>query len=162
MSDKLQHTALNSMADYISALDTLCGLAKRNLLIFDKNFEDIGLNSAARENTLRHFLLSNPAGHLHLLTHDARSATQHCSRLLSLLRQFSHCMHIYQTPKHLHHLSEPFAVADEIHYIRRFHFDDPSGLLAQHDPEKARAFKAQFDEMWAASRPGVTATTLGL
>lgn len=162
MSDQLKHTALSSMADYIAALDTLCSLAQRNLAIFDKNFEEIGLNSAAREGTLRHFLLANPVNRLHLLTHDARSATQYCPRLMLLLRQFSHCMHIYQTPKHLCHLSEPFAVADDEHYTRRFHFNDTRGLFARHDPEKARAFKSQFDEMWAASSPGVTATKLGL
>ena len=162
MNDKLQHTALNSMAEYITALDTLCGLAQRSLLIFDKNFEDIGLNTLAREATLRRFLLANPANRLHLLTHDARSATRYCPRLMSLLRQFSHGMQIYQTPKHLIHLSEPFAVADETHYTRRFHFDDTRGLLAQHDPENARVLKSQFAEMWAASKPSVTATTLGL
>ena len=162
MNDKLQHTVLNSMAEYITALDTLCGLAQRNLLIFDKNFEDIGLNTLTREATLRRFLLTNPVNRLHLLTHDARSAVQYCPRLMSLLRQFSHSMHIYQTPKHLIHLSEPFAVADETHYARRFHFNEARGLLAQHDPEKARSLKSQFDEMWAASRPAMTATTLGL
>lgn len=162
MSDKLQHTALNSMADYRDALDTLCSLAQRNLVIFDKNFESIGLNAEAQESALRRFLLANPVNRLHLLTHNARTATQYCPRLISLLRQFSHCMHIYQMPKHLCHLSEPFAVADATHYVRRFHFDDMRGLLAQYDPEKARALKAQFDEMWAASRPGLTATTTGL
>ena len=162
MSAELKHTALTSMADYIVALHTLCGLAQHSLVIFDKNFADIGLSSATSEHTLHSFLLDHPSSRLHLLTHDARSATQHCPRLMALLRQFSHCMHIYQSPKHLGHLSEPFAVADDTHYTRRFHFNDPRGLFAQHDPEKARAFKSQFDEMWAASRPGVTATTLGL
>ena len=162
MSDELQHTALSSMADYITALDTLCGLAQHSLVIFDKNFQEIGLNSITSEASLRRFLLAHPSSSLKLLTHDARSATQYCPRLMLLLRQFSHCMHIYQTPKHLCHLSEPFAVADEIHYVRRFHFDDARGLFAQHDPEKARALKSQFDEMWVTSRSGVTATTLGL
>ena len=162
MSDKLQHTALNSMADYSAALDTLCSLAQRNLLIFDKNFDSIDFNSEARENALRRFLLANPANRLYLLTHNARAATLYCPRLLSLLRQFSHCMQIYQTPKHLLHLSEPFSVADATHYTRRFHFDDMRGLLAQYDPEKARTLKAQFDGMWAASRPGLTGTTTGL
>ncbi len=162
MSNDLQHTALNGTADYIAALDTLCGLAQHSLVVFEKDYAEAGFNAVARHDILRRFLLANPANRLHLLTHDTRSAMQYCPRLTLLLRQFSHNMHIYQTPKHLHHLSEPFAVADEAHYVRRFHFDDPRGLLAQHDPEKARALKAQFEEMWAASRPGVTVSTLGL
>lgn len=162
MNEELQHTAFSGMADYIAALDTLCGLAQRTLYVFEKNFEEAGFNSSARHDVLRHFLLANPANRLHLLAHDARTATLYCPRLTLLLRQFSSNMHIYQTPRHLLHLSEPFAVADESHCVRRFHFDDPRGLIARNDPENTRSLKSRFEEMWAVSRPGITATTLGL
>ena len=162
MSTQLKHTALNGRENYIAALDTLCHLAQHSMVVFDKNFEGIGFNSDSREKILRQFFLANPRNRLHLLTHDTRTATQYCPRLLSLLRQFCHCMYIYQTPKHLNHLSEPFAVADQNHYARRFHFDDLHGMLAQNNPEMARTFSTQFDEMWAASRPGIKVSTLGL
>ena len=162
MSGDLQHIGLNGTADYIAALDTLCGLAQHDLFIFEKDFDDLGFNSEARHNILRDFLLSSPHNRLHLLAHNARPLMQYCPRLLILLRQFSHNMHIYQTPQHLQHLSDPFAVADETHYVRRFHFDDPRGILAQNDAEGARALKSRFDEMWASSHPAVSATTLGL
>ena len=162
MDNQLQHTPLTGMAEYVTALDTLADMARRNLFIFDKNFVESGFNSVTRHDLLRRLLLSNPANRLHLLTHNARAATQDCPRLTVLLRQFSHNLHIYQTPPHLLHLSEPFAVADESHYARRFHFDDPRGQFAVNDPDQARVLKSQFEEMWACSRPGVTATTLGL
>jgi hypothetical protein len=162
MSEELQHTHLDGTADYINALDTLCGLAQRELYVFEKDFEDIGFNSEARYNTLRAFLLTSPSNCLHLLAHDTRPLSQRCPRLMMLLRQFGHSMHIYQTPKHLLHLTEPFAVADESHFVRRFHFDDPRGILAQHDPAGARLLKSRFAEMWASSHPAVSPTTLGL
>ena len=162
MSDDLQHTKLDGTVDYIAALDTLCGLAHRTLYIFEKNFEDIGFNSEVRYNTLRRLLLANPANRLHLLAHDTDSIVRHCPRLMLLLRQFSNSMHIYQTPQHLLHLTEPFAVADESHYVRRFHFDDPRGILAQNDPEGARVLKSRFMEMWMSSHPSVAANTTGL
>ena len=162
MSEELQHTHLDGTADYIAALDTLCGLAQRELYVFEKDFEDIGFNSEARYNTLRTFLLASPSNRLHLLAHDTSPLAQRCPRLMILLRQFGHNMHIYQTPKHLLHLTEPFAVVDEAHYVRRFHFDDPRGILAQHDPAGARVLKSRFEEMWTASHPAVSSTTLGL
>ena len=162
MGEELQHTHLDGNADYIAALDTLCGLAQRELYVFEKDFDNIGFNSEARYNSLRSFLLASPANRLHLLAHDTRPLALDCPRLMILLRQFGHNMHIYQTPKHLLHLTEPFTVVDELHYVRRFHFDDPRGILAQHDPVGARVLKSRFDEMWAASRPAVSATTLGL
>ena len=162
MNNEPQHTHLDGTADYIAALDTLCGLAHSDLFIFEKDFENLGFNSEARYNTLRSFLLASPSNRLRLLAHDTRPLAQHCPRLMLLLRQFGHNMHIHQTPKHLSHLTEPFTVADEVHYVRRFHFDDPRGILAQHDAEGARILKSRFEEMWTASHQAISASTLGL
>ncbi|MDD2915171.1 MAG: hypothetical protein PHP70_07610 [Gallionella sp.] len=156
------HTKLNGIADYIAALDTLCQQAQHNLYFFDKNFEGLGFNAEARYQTLRSFLLGNPAHRLFLLAHDTRYLATLCPRMLMLLQQFGSSMSIYQTPQNLQQITEPFAVADESHYVRRFHFDDPRGILAQHDPENTRTLKARFMEMWIASHPGVSSTKLGL
>jgi hypothetical protein len=162
MSEVPQHTALNGLVDYINALDMLCGLAQRSLFVFEKDFDGTGFNSAARHDVLRDFLLANPMNRLQLLAHDTGPLVQRCPRMMLLLRQFSHSMQIYRTPEHLRNVSEPFAVADELHYVRRFHFDDPRGILARHDAEGARTLRSRFLEMWSSSRPGASATTLGL
>ena len=162
MDDPLQHTTLNGTVDYINALDGLCGHAQHHLVFFENDFDACGFNSTARHDTLRTFLLASPANRLYLLAHDTRQLAQSCPRLLLLLRQFSHALRIYATPKHLAHLSEPFAVADAAHYVRRFHFDDPRGIYAEHDAEGARMLKSRFEEMWASSHAAVSADTLGL
>jgi hypothetical protein len=106
--------------------------------------------------------LASPSNRLHLLAHDPSPLEQRCPRLMMLLRQFGHSMQIYQTPQYLLNLTEPFAVADELHFVRRFHFDDTRGVLAKQDPAGARLLKSRFDEMWIASHPAVSATKLGL
>lgn len=160
--DALQHTQLDGIEDYNHALDTLCKLAQRNLCLFEKDYDSMGFNTVARYETLRNFLLANPAHRLLVLAHETRYLSTLCPRMMILLRQFGTSMSIYQTPKNLRHITEPFSVADESHYVRRFHFDDPRGILARHDPEKARALKSRFMEMWASSHPAVSSTTLGL
>jgi hypothetical protein len=162
MTEELQHTKLDGIVDYIAALDTLCKLAQRNLYLFEKDFDGVGYNSEARYVTLRNFLLANHAHRLFVLAHDTHYLSTLCPRMLMLLRQFGTSMFIYQTPKNLQHITEPFSVADEANYVRRFHFDDPRGILAQHDPEKARVLKSRFLEMWTASHQAVTTTRLGL
>lgn len=161
-ADDMQHTQLDGIMDYNNALDTLCKLAQRDLFLFEKDYDGIGFNSVARFEILRKFLLVNPAHRLFVLTHDTHYLSTLCPRMLMLLRQFGTSMFIYQTPKNLQHLTEPFSVADESHYVRRFHFDYYTGILAQQDPEKARALKSQFLEMWAASHPAISTTKLGL
>jgi hypothetical protein len=163
MSDALlQHTKLASNTDYVHALDALCALAQRNLYLFEKNYEKLGYNGLERYETLRKFLLASSANRLFLLAHDTRHLATQCPRMMMLLRQFSASLFIYQTPKNLQHLTEPFAIADETHYVRRFHFDDVRGIAAKNDPENALSLKSRFLEMWSTSHPAVSATTLGL
>lgn len=163
MSDDMpQHTKLDGISDYTGALDTLCKLARHDLYLFDKDFDGLGFNAEARCETLRRFLLANPAHRLFLLAHDTRYLSTLCPRIMTLLHQFGNSMFIYQTPKNLRQITEPFAVADDSHYVRRFHFDDPRGIFAQHDPENARALKSRFMEMWSTSHQGVSSVKLGL
>ncbi len=160
--DALQHTTFASVPDYIAALDAVCASAQHTLNIFEKDFSDIGFNSEARCDALRHFLLGSVNNRLQLLAHDPQYLVRYCPRVMTLLRDFSHSMAIYQTPLHLRDVTEPFAIADSAHYVRRYHFDDSRGLLARNDPEGARLLNSRFQEMWLASHPGATPTRLGL
>lgn len=154
-----QSTQLLSAADYVAALDTICGMAKHNLFIFEKDFFNTGFDSVSRIEILRLFLLSNPNNRLQLLAHDTRPISQYYPRLMSLLRLFGHNMFIYQTPRHLQHLSEPFTIADETHFVRRYHFEDTRGLLGLNSGSDTRLLTSRFTEMWQASQPSnLTAT----
>lgn len=158
----LQHTPFDSVAEYVSALDTICASAQHTLNIFDKNYEGTGFNTEARFDTLRRFLLASVNNRLNLLAHDPQHLIRYCPRMMILLREFGHGVSIFQTPKSLQNVTEPFAVADDSHFVRRFHFDDTRGILAKNDPEGARLLNSRFNEMWGASHPCASATTLGL
>lgn len=160
--DTLKHVNFTGSTDYVAALDTICGLARHNLLIFEKDFVNIGFDGEARFEILRKLLLANPNNRLQLLAHDTRPMSQYCPRLMTLLRQFGHSMFIYQIPKHLQHLTEPFAIADESQFVRRFHFDDTRGILGLNDGESARLYKSRFNEMWQASHSSSFTSTFSL
>ncbi len=158
----IQHVMLTGINDYSDGLDKLCKLAKHNLYLFEKNFEGIGFNSEERYSTLRNFLLASPVHRLYVLAHDTRWLSTQCPRMMMLLRQFGNNISIYQTPKHLQNITEPFSVADDNNFIRRFHFDDPRGIFGLNDPGTARVLQSRFLEIWAASRQGISSVTLGL
>jgi hypothetical protein len=153
---------LESSADYVTALDELCRLANHSLIFFEKNFLDSGFNSSSRIEILRNFLLRNPNHQLKLLAHDTQPLSQQCPRLLSLMKQFTHNMFIYQTPINLQHITEPFAIADNSHYVRRFHFDHAQGVFTQNDPEYAHLLKSRFMEMWQSAHASSYTSTLNL
>jgi len=158
----IQHTRLDGINDYSVALDKLCKLAEQNLYLFEKNYDGMGFNTEARYSTLRNFLLASPAHRLFVLAHDTRWLSMECPRMMMLLHQFGASMFVYQTPKNLQSITEPFSVADNSHFVRRFHFDDPRGIFGMNDPGTARVLQSRFLEMWAASHQGISSVTLGL
>jgi hypothetical protein len=160
--DILLHTQFDGIADYVAALDTVCASAQHTLNIFENDYDGIGFNSEARYDVLQRFLLASQINRLNLLAHDPQHLIRYCPRMMTLLRQFGNSMFIFQTPKSLQHISEPFAVADTQNYVRRYHFDDTRGLLAQNDPEGARLLNSRFQEMWASSHSCASGTKLGL
>lgn len=137
-------------------------LAKHSLYLFEKDFDGLGFNTAERYNVLHKFLLLSPVNKLHVLVHDTHYLSTRCPRMVSLLHQFSTTMFIYQTPASLHQIAAPFAVADGEHLVRRFHFDEPQGVISTYDPQEAHAFKVRFTEMWVASHPASSFTRLRL
>ena len=152
-------TVLSGLAEYTSALDTLCGLATHELSIFEQDFLNIGFESVARQESLRVFLLANPRNQLKLLAKDTLPLSQYCPRLMLLLRQFGHNMFIYQLPKHMQNFSQPFAVVDSAHSVHRPHFDTMRGSLALGDAAKACQLKSRFEELWNASQPSSLTST---
>jgi len=161
-NENQQQVNLLGVADYIAALDTICSNARNNLYIFDKDFINCGFNSPTRYTLLNNFLLANPKNRLLLLAHDTCPLSQYCPRLMTLLRQFSHNMLIYQTPKNLQNLTEPFAVAEGAQYVHRFHFNDTRGILALNDGDGAHRLRTRFMEMWSESCPHISTSSLNL
>jgi hypothetical protein len=53
-------------------------------------------------------------------------------------------------------------VLDAQHYLRRPVADFFRGAIALHDETEALAMRTRFTEIWAASYPGVSSTTVGL
>lgn len=153
-------THLDGIADYSSALDTLCKLAQHSLMLFEQDLEGMGFNSEARYESLRRFLLGGRNNRLRVLVQDAQYLANACPRMTMLLRQFDDRIAIHRSTKL--QTTDPFCVADSAHYARRFHFDDPRGLLVTNDPENARLLESRFDEIWENSRPAMSTTTLGL
>lgn len=163
MSEEIQpqHRKIEGNAEYEDALDTLFGRPGRKLRIFDRQLGR-GFAGAHRYELLRHFLLVSRANRIQVVLHDATNLQRDCARLILLLRQFSHALTIHETEPHAKRVYDPFVVMDERDYLHRFHYDDSRGLLALDDPHNAHGFVQRFEEIWEASAPALSGTTLGL
>lgn len=160
-ADSPRQTPLAGNAALEAALDEILVRAQKTVRIFD-NVLGQGYNSITRFEALRRFLRSNPRNRLLIVVHHSQTMDRNCPRLLNLLRMHPHVISIHETHQAAKAVYDPFAVVDERHHVHRFHFEQPRGVLSMDDPIGTHSFIERFEEIWEASSPARSATTLGL
>jgi hypothetical protein len=153
--------ALSGMKDFESAIDRVVSLALGRVRIFDRRLGR-DFNALERIDLMRNLLLANPANRIAIVVHDSDNIRTDCPRLVALQRQFGHALAIHRTQSLARGVYDPFCIADGSHYARRFHYNSMRGLLALNDPDRSGDLVQRFQEIWEASQPAVTGTTLGL
>lgn len=153
---------LSGQNDFREAIDTVLRLATRDICIFDYNLGGAGYDTAQRYELLRTFFLCSRTATARIVVHDPSHLIRHGARLQNLLHQFSVNFFIHQTNEEAQGVYDPFMVVDTRHYVRRFHYESPKGVLGMNDAAMSELLKRRFEEIWGASIPTITATTLGL
>ena len=145
-----------------AAVDRLLAQSGRELRVFDPDFSALRLNSPQRIACIEHFLQASRTRRLHLALHDVDHLSKHCPRMLSLLKRFSHAIQIQRTHEEIRELRDSFLVLDALHFVRRPEAAFWRGVICLNDRNEAYAMRARFLEIWSASYPAVSPTTLGL
>jgi hypothetical protein len=157
-----QRIMLEGEKDYEAAIEAVIQAAQSTLHIFDIDLASGGYSGLKRYELLHAFLRKSNKSRLHIVLHDTNHVTAYCPRILHLLKIYSHAMAIHKTVEHARVANDPFVVADEVHYIHRFHRNGTRSLFAMHDSTGARQMEGRFQQLLEASHPAVFATTLGL
>jgi hypothetical protein len=153
---------LTTVAAQAAALDELIGLAQRAIRVFDVDLSGMGWNSPGRIEALSAFLRRSRLARLDVVVHSTRHVESACPRLLMLQRRFGDAVAIHRTGEQARAAMDPLVLVDGVHFLHRFHADQPRAALGIEQPQAAKPLCERFDEIWADSEPGVTGTTLGL
>jgi len=145
-----------------AAFDRLLEQPGRELRLFDPDGAALRLNDPQRIERLDRFLLASRTRRLYLVVHSTDHLTRQCPRLMMLLRRFSHAMQINRTHEEIRSLQDAFLVLDAQHYLRRPVAEFFRGAIGLHDETEALVMRSRFQEIWSASYPGVSSTTVGL
>jgi hypothetical protein len=148
--------------EFQAAVDRLLEEPGRELRIFDPDLAALRLNSPARIAQLERFLRGSRTRRIQIVVHRTEHLTRHCPRMMGLLKLFNHAIQINQTHEEIRSLQDAFIVLDAAHYLRRPVAELFRGGLGLHDETEALGMRSRFMEIWAASFPGVSSTTLGL
>ena len=134
----------------------------RELRVFDPDGATLRLNDPGRIERLERFFLASRTRRLYLAVHDTDHLTRQCPRLMTLLRRFSHAMQINRTHEEIREVQDAFLLLDVVHYVRRPVAALFRGAMGLGDENEGQALRGRFGEIWAASDPAVSSTTIGL
>lgn len=157
-----EYRRLEGPLEYEQAINLIIQQARHELRIFDYDLRSEGYNSPQRFELLQSFLLASRTNRLAIVLHDTRYLTSECPRMMNLLRQFSHAINVYQTTAEARTATDPFIIADDAHFLHRFHYDHPRAALSLSDKEAALNLIRRFNEIQELSEPAAPPTTLGL
>jgi len=145
-----------------AAVDRLLAQHGRELRIFDPDLESLRLNTPTRLDRLEQFLLVSRTRRLTIVVHEPDYLTRRCPRMMGLLARFAHVIQVNRTHEEIRELQDAFLVLDAEHYVRRPVARFFRGAIGINDETEALAMRSRFTEIWSASFPAVSATTLGL
>lgn len=157
-----EYRRLESPSEYEQAIDTIIQQAHDQLRIFDYDLRNEGYNSPHRIERMQNFLLASRANRLIIILHDTHYLTSECPRMMNLITLFSHAISIYQTTAEARVACDPFILADDSHYLHRFHYDHPRAALSLNDMSGTLELIRRFNEIQVLSEPAAPPTTLGL
>ena len=165
MSDdkpKPEYERFDTEAAWHQAIDRLLGLAGRELRVFDPDLTSLRLNSPERIERMEDFLQASRTRRLFIACHDAEHLARRCPRMMGLLARYAHAIQVNRTQEEIKGIQDSFLVLDASHYARRPVAAYYRGALGLNDESEALAMRSRFLEIWAASFPGVSSTTVGL
>jgi hypothetical protein len=157
-----EYLRFDTEEDFQRAVDRLLELPGRELRVFDPDLAALRLNAPERIARLERFLRGSRTRTVQIALHEVDHVTRFCPRLMELLSRYSHAIQVHRTHEEIRELQDAFVVLDTAHYVRRPVAARWRGAAGLHDESEALAMRSRFLEIWAASFPAVSGTTLGL
>jgi hypothetical protein len=153
---------LNAWSDYRAAFDQILARVRHNLSIFDSDLAWLGMNELARVETLRNFITENPGATIRIALKQTEALRRSQPRLVELLKSNGSAIQIQQVHKNLHILRDTLVVADGMHGLVRFDFEQPRSKLVLDDKEEIMPYQKRFEAIWKDGGRPYTSTTAGL
>jgi hypothetical protein len=159
---KPEYTRFDTEAAWHKAVDRLLERPGRELRVFDPDLTSLRLNSPQRVALIEKFLQASRTRRLFVAAHDTEHLTRRCPRMMGLLARYAHTIQINRTHEEIKSIQDSFLVLDALDYVRRPAVPFFRGAAGFDDEPEGLAMRSRFLEIWTASHPGVSSTTVGL
>jgi hypothetical protein len=162
MEQETIYRRFESEDGFQSAVADLLAADGRELRIFDPDLRSLRVNSPERIAQLTQFLAASRTRRVFIVVHDPEPLARQCPRMMDLITRHAHAIQVNRTHEEIRDLQDAFLVLDSHSYVRRPVARFFRGAMGLFDETEALAMRSRFTEIWSASYPAVSGTTLGL
>ena len=156
------YESFDTREGFQAAVERLLERPGRELRIFDPDLSGLRLNLPDRISRLQRFLNASRTRRIYIAIHDTDYLAKYCPRMRDLMARYAHAIQVQQTDEEIRELQDAFFVLDARHYVRRPVARFWRGAIGIDDESEALSMRSRYLEIWAASYPAVSPTTLGL
>ncbi len=138
---------------YQAAFLATLRLARRELILCERDFCESDIGSRACHDALWDFFTATPSGRLKIWVQNADFLATRCPHLLQLRDRFAHLIEIRQGNDFLQGKEKGFVVADRQFFLQRHHFSSFRGEAGE-NPSIVANLQHDFALLWEqASQP---------
>ena len=159
---KPEYQRFEGEPDFQKAVDAMLGQEGRELRVFDPDLAALRPNAPLRVAQFEKFLQASRTRRIYIAVHATDHITTRSPRFMELLARYSHMIQVNRTHEEIRELQDSFMVLDSMHYVRRPVAQFFRGAIGLGDETEGQAMRGRFMEIWAASYPAVSGTTVGL
>jgi hypothetical protein len=153
---------INAWSDYRVAFDQILARACHSLSIFDNDLARLGMNELSRVEGLRGFVTAHAGAMVRIALKQTGALRRDQPRVVELLKSCGSAFQIQQVHKTLHVLRDTLVVADGVHALIRFDFEQPRSKLVLDDKEEIAPYQKRFEAIWKDGGRPFTSATAGL
>jgi hypothetical protein len=144
-------TVLTSLAEVRAAINEVAATAQRLISIYTPDLEPDLYDQSAFLEIIKHFVLTRSFAKVRVLLCEPTRVMRDSNRFVAMGRRLSSCIDIRYVAAHSPQSASTYLIADDRAIVYRMRADTWDGVADINNPQAARLYLQEFDQVWNAS-----------
>ena len=145
-------TVLTSLAEVRAAINEVAATAQRLISIYTPDLEPDLYDQSGFLEIIKHFVLTRSFAKVRVLLCEPTRVMRDSNRFVAMGKRLSSCIDIrYVAAAHAAQRASTYLIADDRAIVYRMRADTWDGVADINNPQAARLYLQEFDQVWSAS-----------
>lgn len=144
-------TVLTTLAEVRAAVNEIAATAQRLISIYTPDLEPELYDQTPFLEVIKHFVLTRSFSKVRVLLAEPTRVMRDSNRFVAMGRRLSSCIDIRYVAAQSPQRASAYLIADDRAIVYRLRADTWDGVADINNPQAARAYLSEFDQVWNAS-----------